>query len=467
LIEEKKLIENISKKTDMRNINEVKKSLAEGFLKICVIGIGRIGLPTALSFANSGLKTIGVDINTDLVNQINSRNFPLKDEPGYAEIFDKVIRNETFSATTRIEEGVPSSDVIILSLPTPMDENNIPNYSALTSVGSELNKLLEPSSLVIVESTVEPGFIENEFIQILETSTRLKAGKNFLIGVCPENANPGEILHDFTHLPRLVGGFDEKSLEIITMIYNHVFHVELVKMSDCKTANAVKLTTNVFRDINVAFVNELSILYEKLGIDMLEVLEAAKKKYNFQIHYPGAGVGGPCLPINSYQLLNSAKKSGAFLRIVKSSREINEHMPDHVIELVIDAFQEAKKPIHESTIAVLGISYKPDVKDIQLTPAESIIKKLQKLGAKIHIYDPYFKNTNIFGIKTEDNLESAVSNVDAITIVTAHNEFCGSSLLQLIKKMKSLIVIDSRGVIDTSLVKNNQIIFRGIGRGRI
>lgn len=451
----------------MRNLNEVKKSLAECSLKVCVIGIGRIGLPTALSFAKSGLKTIGVDINSDLVDQINSGIFPLKDEPGYAEIFDNVIKNEKFCATTRIEEAVPFSDVIILSLPTPMDENNIPDYSALISVGSELNKLLKPNSVVVVESTVEPGFIENEFIKILEDSNKLKAGENFLIGVCPENANPGEILHDFTNLPRLVGGFDEKSLEIITLIYNHVFNVELVKMSDCKTANAVKLTTNVFRDINVAFVNELSLLYEKLGIDTLEVLEAAKKKYNFQIHYPGAGVGGPCLPINSYQLLNSAKNNDSYLRIVKSGREINERMPEHVIELVTNAFQEAKKPIQESTVTILGISYKPDVKDIQLTPAEAVIKKLQKLGTKVRIYDPYFKNSEIFGIKTEKDLESAVSNVDAIVIVTAHNEFRGSQLLQIIKKMKSLIIIDSRDIIKKSLLENNQLIFRGLGRGKI
>lgn len=461
------MVENKSEKTDMRNLNEVKKSLAECSLKVCVIGIGRIGLPTALSFAKSGLKTIGVDINSDLVDQINSRSFPLKDEPGYAEIFDNVIKNKKFSATTRIEEAVPFSDVIILSLPTPMDENNIPDYSALISVGSELNKLLKPNSVVVVESTVEPGFIENEFIKILENTNKLKAGKNFLIGVCPENANPGEILHDFTSLPRLVGGFNEKSLEIITLIYNHVFNVELIKMSDCKTANAVKLTTNVFRDINVAFVNELSLLYEKLGIDTLEVLEAAKKKYNFQIHYPGAGVGGPCLPINSYQLLNSAKNNDTSLRIVKSGREINERMPEHVIELVIDAFQEAKKPIQESTVTILGISYKPDVKDIQLTPAEAVIKKLQKLGTKVRIYDPYFKNSEIFGIKIENDLESAISNVDAIVIVTAHNEFRDSQLLQIIKKMKSLIIIDSRDIIKKSLLENNQVIFRGLGRGKV
>ncbi len=297
------LTEKITYKIDMKNFEFVKKNLSESNLNVCIIGIGRIGLPTALSFAKSGLQTTGVDINTTLVNAINSGNFPLKDEPGYEEIFNDVIKSKKFSATTKIEDAIPNSNVIILSLPTPIDENNIPDYSALTLVGAQLGKLLQSDSLVIVESTIEPGFIENELIKIIEESGKLKAGENFYIGVCPENANPGEILHDFTTLPRLVGAIDSNTLEIITSIYNHVFPVELIKMPNCKTANAVKLTTNVFRDINIGFINELALLFEKLGIDIFTVLEAAKRKYNFQIHYPGAGVGVPCLPVNSYQFL--------------------------------------------------------------------------------------------------------------------------------------------------------------------
>ena len=451
----------------MKNLNEVKKSLAEGSLKICMIGIGRIGLPTALSFANSGLKTIGVDINYELVSQINSRNFPLKDEPGYAEIFDNVIKNEKFSATTRIEEGVPFCDVIILSLPTPMDENNTPNYSALTSVGLELNKLLKPYSLVIVESTIEPGFVENELVKIIEGfDKKFEVGKNFLIGVCPENANPGEILHDFTTLPRLVGGTDESTTNIILEIHNHVFHVELIKMPDCKTANAVKLTTNVFRDINIAFVNELAMLFEKLGIDIYKVLEAADKKYNFQIHFPGPGVGGPCLPVNSYQLLNSAKKMDSKLNIVSYGRQVNEKMPYHVVDMLTDAFNEVKKPVKNSTILVLGVSYKPDVKDVQLTPAKQIIEKLRAEGAKIKIYDPYYRFTKIFDIQTENELEKALLDVDAVIFVTAHKEFYNIEPAFLSAKMRTPIVVDSRGIFDYHAAKKARLIFRGLGCGK-
>ena len=451
-------------KLNMNNIEDVRKSLDSKTLRVCVIGIGRIGLPTALSFAKSGLQTIGVDINDNLVQNINSGKFPLKDEPGYNEIFDDVIKNKKFSATTNIEEVVPNSDLILLSLPTPMDENNIPDYSALRNVATKLSEILSPNSLVIVESTIEPGFIEDEMVSIISKSGRLEIEKNFFIGVCPENANPGEILHDFTNLPRLVGGINHNITKIIKEIYKFVFSVELVEMPDCKTANAVKLTTNVFRDINIAFVNELSLMFDKLGIDTIKVLEAAKKKYNFQVHYPGAGVGGPCLPINSYQLLNTGKRTGSKLSIIESGRKINENMPEHVIELTSDAFKECKKSIENSEILILGVSYKPDVKDIQLSPAEHIIRKLQDLGANIHIYDPYFSSSQVFGITSEDNIEDIISKVDAAIIVTGHDEF-KKLQIHTFTKMQHPILIDTRGIIDPSIAKQEKLIFRGLGRG--
>jgi len=452
-------------KTNMNNIDDVIKSLNSKTLRVCVIGIGRIGLPTALSFAKSGLDTIGVDINENLVNNINSGKFPLKDEPGYDKIFEDVIRNKKFFATTNIEDAVPNSDLILLSLPTPMDENNIPDYSALRNVASKLSEILSPNSLVIVESTIEPGFIEDDMISLISKSGRLNILENFFIGVCPENANPGEILHDFTHLPRLVGGINDDIRKIIKTIYNFVFSVELIEMPNCKTANAVKLTTNVFRDINIAFVSELSLMFEKLGIDTNVVLEAAKKKYNFQVHYPGAGVGGPCLPINSYQLLNTAKRTGSNLSIIEHGRKINEKMPEHVIELTLDAFNESQKSIQNSEILILGVSYKPNVKDIQLTPAEIIIKKLQNLGAKVRIYDPYFSSKKVFDIQVEQNLEDIISNIDAAIIVTGHDEFTKIKL-SLFEQMRNPVLIDTRGIIDPISAKKSKLVFRGLGRGK-
>ena len=452
-----------SNKICMNNIDEVRNSLDAKSLKVCVVGIGRIGLPTALSFAKAGLYTIGVDINQKLVDSINAGNFPLKDEPGYEDVFNNVRKNGNFLATTDINEAISKSNLILLSLPTPMDENNIPTYSALESVGKQLSQILQPNSLVVVESTIEPGFIEDMMIKIIEGTNTLHVGKNFTIGVCPENANPGEILHDFTNLPRLVGGVNEQTTKIITMIYDFVFSVELVTMPDCRTANAVKLTTNVFRDVNIALVNELSLMFEKLGIDTLKVLEAAKRKYNFQIHYPGAGVGGPCLPINSYQFLNTAKRTGSKLNIIKYSREINEKMPDHVINLILDGFKKCNKSIKGCKVLILGISYKPDVKDIQLSPAEIIINKLKILGARIKIYDPYYKGNQVFGIIVERNIEDILSEVDASIIVTAHKEFQEIDL-KIFTKMKTPILIDTRGIIDISSANDAGLVFRGLGR---
>ena len=452
-----------SSKMNMNDIDGVRNSLDTRSLKICIVGIGRIGLPTALSFAKAGLQTIGADINEKLVDSINAGNFPLKDEPGYEDIFNSVKKNGNFSATTDIDGAISKSNLILLSLPTPMDENNIPNYLALESVGKQLSKSLQPNSLVVVESTIEPGFIENVMIKRIEIDGRLRVGKNFTIGVCPENANPGEILHDFTSLPRLVGGIDEQTAKIIALIYDFVFSVELVTMPDCKTANAVKLTTNVFRDINIAFVNELSLMFEKLGIDTLKVLDAAKRKYNFQIHYPGAGVGGPCLPINSYQFLNTAKRIGSELNIIKYARAINEKMPDHVINLTLDGFKKCNKSIKDSTLLILGVSYKPDVKDIQLSPAEIIINKLKVLGAKIKIYDPYYKNNQVFGINVEHNIQDILSDVDASIIITAHKEFQEIDP-KIFTQMKTPILIDSRGIIDISSANNAGLVFRGLGR---
>ena len=449
---------------------ELSNFMKSGEMKVCVIGIGRIGLPTALSFAKTGLQTIGVDINASLVQMVNSGNYPLKDEPDFDKIFEDVLRRKLLLASTEISDAVPKCNLVILSLPTPMDKNNVPDYSALISVGKSLNKLLSKGTIVVVESTIEPGFVENELISIIEgNDKKLKVGLDFSIATCPETANPGQILHDFNAVPRLVGAIDGRTATIVSEIYRQVFGAEIIVLPDCKTANAAKLTANVFRDINIAFVNELAILFENLGIDIIKVLEACDKKYNFETHYPGAGVGGPCLPVNSYQILNSARgmENNGMLRIIRAARETNESMPYHVVELLADALNEVGKSVKGSTVALLGVSYKPNVKDIQLAPAEAIIKRLDQLQAKVKIYDPYFKSTQVFSHKTEDDLINTISNVDATIIVTAHDEFKKIEPSLLASKMRTPVIIDARGIVDINIAKKAGLIFRGIGRGGI
>jgi len=436
-------------------------------LKIAVVGIGRIGLPTALCFANANFQTIGIDINEKLIEMVNSGDYPLKDEPEFDRIFESVISKKIFSATTNISDAIPDCDVILLSLPTPMDNQNIPDYSALLTVGKSLNGLLSNGQIVIVESTVEPGFIENELLNAIEGSNKnLISGKDFHLAVCPETANPGEIMNDFKKLPRLVGAIDDKISPLVSALYTEVFGVELIPMPNCKTANAVKLTTNVFRDINIAFVNELAILFEKLGIDTYTVIDAAKQKYNFQPHIPGPGVGGPCLPVNSYQYLNSSKKIDTnFLKIVQDARKINENMPNHVINLLIDAFSESEKSLENSTIALLGVSYKPNVHDIQIAPSEEIVKILKTKNIQLKIFDPFFINESVFGHKVEKSIDGALDGVDAVILVTAHNEFHEMNLISLSSNMKIPILIDCTGIIEPKIAKSSGLIFRGIGRG--
>ena len=449
--------------------SQIQDHLKNHSLKIGVVGIGRIGLPTALCVANSGLETIGIDINKNLVDMVNSKDYPLKDEPEFDKIFDNVISQKKLSATTDINEAIPKCDVIILSLPTPMNNQNIPDYNALLTVGKNLHQLLSNGQIVIVESTVEPGFIENELLQSIEGSNKsLKSGTDFHLAVCPETANPGEIMKDFQNLPRLVGSIDENISPVVSLLYTHVFGVELIQMPNCKTANAVKLTTNVFRDINIAFVNELALLFEKLGIDTHTVIDAAKRKYNFQPHFPGPGVGGPCLPVNSYQYLNSSKKFNTnFLKIVQEARKINESMPQHTVDLLTDAFNESEKSLDNSTVTLLGVSYKPNVHDIQIAPSEEIIKLLLKKNAKLKIFDPFFTSETVFGHNTEKSLSDAMINSDAIVIITGHKEFDDLSLENISTSMNKPILVDCTGKINPIEAKSQGIIFKGIGRGGI
>ena len=449
------------------NSSQIQECIENKSLKIAVVGIGRIGLPTALCFANSGFETIGIDINEKLVNMVNSGDYPLKDEPEFDKVFESVLEKKKFSAETDISKVIPNSDIVLLSLPTPMNNQNIPDYTALLTVGKSLNGLLSNGQIVIVESTVEPGFIENELLESIEGSEKnLKTGIDFHLAVCPETANPGEIMHDFKKLPRLVGSIDENIAPIVSALYTNVFGVELIPMPNCKTANAVKLTTNVFREINIGFINELSLLFEKLGIDTYTVIEAAKSKYNFQPHYPGPGVGGPCLPVNAYQYLNSSKKIDVnFLKIVQDARKINEHMPQHVVELLEDAFSESNNSLENSTIAILGVSYKPNVHDVQIAPSETIIRLLEEKNVNLKIFDPYFISETVFGHQVENSISEAISDSDAVLIITGHNEFNDFNFELLSNLKNKPILVDCTGKINPHNIKSQGIIFRGIGRG--
>jgi len=448
---------------DLENEEFIKK-IQSNDIKISVIGLGRIGLPTAVAIARSNLHTIGVDINQKVVEYANKGKLIVDDEPGLEESLQEVIKKEKFFATTEINESVNDADVIIVCLPTPLEiDFKKTNYQFLFNGCSQIAKIMKKKSLIIIESTVGPGIVENEIIPILEKESKLKAGIDFGIVSCPERANPSTILTDFNKIPRVVGGINEKCTYFAAELYQFIFKIEVITVKNCKTANAVKVVENVFRDVNVAFINEIAIFCDRMGIDVNELIKGCKTKYNFIPHFPGPGVGGPCLPVNPYQLLD-APESKDILQVVRTAREVNSQMPKYVIELVIDAIKETSKKSENITVGILGISYKPNVGDVQLTPIKEVVEKLKLKNFKIKIFDPYFIDKEFLTIKIEQNIKDLASECDVIILGTDHDEFLKINFKELKKIMKLPgIIIDTRGKLSSVEIRNEGLIFRGIG----
>ena len=442
---------------------EIADKLKDGKIKVCVIGIGRIGLPTALVFAQAGAKVIGADISEEVVENIN-KGITYIDETGIEEILKDSISSGNFIASTDVPSAINEADAIIICVPTPVDNNKNPNYSDLMAVCRDLVKGLKKGSLVIVESTIAPGIVEEIIAPFIEEKTNLVLGKDLGIVSCPERADPGKIFECLKTIPRIVGGINENSSNIAAALYKAAMGVKVVKVSNPRTANAVKLTENIFRDVNIALINELAILFEKIGINIIETIDAATTKWNFIPHYPGPGVGGPCLPANPYYLIQVANRVGYIPYLVRLAREINDRMPDNIVNLIFEALNGIGKPIKGSKIVVLGISYKSGVKDVQYAPAERIINALKKYDTEIACYDPLFENEIVFGMQTELSVEDAIQNADALVFCTAHAEFKQLNLENLSKFVRQpAVIVDTRNIFDSNEVKNAGFAYRGLG----
>jgi nucleotide sugar dehydrogenase len=439
----------------------IEEAIKTGQLTIAVIGAGRIGLPVAVLFANTGAKVIICDVDPEVVACIsNCENYI--DEPGLDELFEKVVKNGNLRATQDTPWGVSKADVAILSVPTPVTEAKVPIYEYILSAAKAVGKGLQRGSLVIVESTISPGTLENEILPILEQSSGFKAGKDFLVASCPERADPGSIITKFRSIPRVVGGLTKKAAKIAAAIYRPLAD-QIVTVSDPKTANAVKLTENIFRDVNIALMSELAILYERLGIDIFEVIEAASSKWNFIPHYPGAGVGGPCLPSNAYYVIGEGLKVGYVPYLVRMSREINDRMPREILRLVMEALNHAGKPLKDSTIAIFGVTYKPRVQDTQMSPALPIIAALKRRRARVTICDPLLDGTSVEGILATANPLEAAKQADCIVLITAHKQFEEINLESVAKiANKPLVIVDGRAFF-RKMKKPKDTIYMGIG----
>ncbi len=439
--------------------------LKAGKVEVAVLGLGRIGLPTAGVFASAGAKVTGVDIKPEVVRETNAGRCWLVDEPGLAEMVKKAVAAGRLKATTDAEQAVRSAGFVIVCVPTPVDETKAPDYSAVQQACQTIGKAIRKGTIVVIESTVGPGIVEGMIAPLIESESGLKANRDFGLASCPERSDPGNILTNMKTLPRIVGGLDGETTDTVAALYEAVLGVKATRVSDPRTANAVKLTENLFRDVNIALANEFALLYEKLGIDSIEVIKACASKYNFMPHYPGAGVGGPCLPSNSYYLISEGLKTGNIPYLIRMAREINDRMPDHVVELVSEALNDVGKTVGGSRIAVLGVSYKPGIKDVQLTPVERIVERLKAMQATVSLYDPMFRGEKVFDLRVADTLDEATKGADCVVVGTAHREFTNLDLGHLASIMRSRAAfVDARGVVEPSRVRSTGLAFRGVGR---
>ena len=439
--------------------------LRQGRIRIVVIGLGRIGLPTAAVFARAGGMVTGVDIKKDVVNDTNAGRCPLSDEPGLADLVREGARTGNLVATTEASQALSKANFVIICVPTPVYETKTPDYSAVLKSTRTLGKSLRKGCVVIVESTVGPGIVEGMVGPILEEESGLKVGKDFGLVACPERSDPGNIMQNMKSLPRLIGGVGSGWTDATMALYEAALGIKAIRVSDPKTANAAKLTENLFRDVNIALANEFALLFEELGVDTIEVINACASKYNFMPHYPGLGVGGPCLTANSYYLISEGIKAGNIPYLIRMAREINDRMPDHTVELIEEALNEAGKTVGGSKIAMLGVAYKPNIKDIQLTPVERVVTRLKEMGGKVEVYDPMFKGEEVFGIRGKSSLETAVKGADCLVIGTAHDEFKHLDLEELSKLVRiRAALVDGRNLFSPSAVLKAGFAYRGVGR---
>lgn len=433
----------------MRNrVNTNKKK------KVAIIGLGYVGLPLAILVDKKGYESIGVDIDENKVKMLNDRTFPFITEKNIVRQFQK----GSFKATTDFD-SIIDAEIIVICVPTPIYENNMPNLEPLKNACENIALRLHKGHLIILESTVNPGVCDNVIIPILEGKTGLKCGKDFYLAHCPERLNPGDKKWTIENIPRVIGSYNEKGLKKAIRFYKSIISAEIKPMESLKEAEAVKIVENTFRDINIAFVNELAMSFSYLGIDVVNVIEgAATKPFAFMPHYPGCGVGGHCIPVDPYYLIEYAKNVGFDHDFLSLARRINEKMTEFTAQLTVRALNERRIPINGTRVAVLGLAYKPEIDDCRESPAFKIIKHLKNYGADVVVYDPYVSDGS-----TVSSLEEAIKNSPAIVIVTAHKVFKSLTPQELLRNGVS-VVIDGRNCLPKDDFIKAGILYKGIGR---
>jgi nucleotide sugar dehydrogenase len=421
--------------------------------KVSVIGLGYVGFPVLCAVAETGLyNTVGFDISEEKITKARNHESPIEDE--YAE---RVVKSVTYEASNDASV-MKDTDIFIICVPTPVDELFNPDYGPVEGATKALAPYVKKGSYVILESTVNPGTCDEIVLPLLEKLTGLKGGVDFELAHCPERINPGDPKWNVTNIPRNVGSTTKEGTAFLAEFYRTFVKAVVNEMGSIKEAEATKIVENTFRDINIAYVNELAKSFDVLGIDVVNVIKGASNKpFAFMAHYPGCGVGGHCIPVDPYYLIERAKKQGFDHKFLRNARMVNNSMPHYTVEKLMLALNEKEKSIKGSTVVMLGLSYKANIADLRESPALEIKKILEKeYGAKLRIFEPH----NL-SLSTHKTMEEALAGADAVIVTVNHKEFVEYPVEKLAQVP---IVIDGRNCLDKKALKELGVIYKGIGR---
>jgi UDP-N-acetyl-D-glucosamine dehydrogenase len=415
-----------------------------------IVGMGYVGLPLAREFVARGAKVIGFDINEANVKKINSGQSPLKHIP--SSDITNMIKTGRFKTTTDMKL-MSKPDALIICVPTPLTKNREPDMTYIVVTCETISKYLRKGQLVSLESTTYPGTTREVMKPILEKSG-LKAGKDFYMAFSPEREDPGNKNFRTATIPKVVGGYDKKSLKIALEIYKYAID-KTVPVSSCDVAEAAKILENTYRCVNIAMVNELKQLFDRMGIDVWEVINAAgTKPFGFQKFYPGPGLGGHCIPIDPFYLTWRARQFGMPTKFIELAGEINTAMPHYVVARTLEAMNERKKTLNGSKVLVLGLAYKKDIDDVRESPSIELIEILKEKGAKVDYNDPYIPHTHKMrehNLKMRSKPLSAkmLKGYDIVLISTDHSCYDYNMIVK-----NSKMVVDSRNA--TANVKSGR-----------
>ena len=386
-------------------------------VKICVVGLGYVGLPLAIAFAEKDFKVIGFDLNQEKINRYLQGIDPTN-EVGNEKI--RSIKNLEF---TFDEKKISEADFIIVAVPTPVLENKSPDFRPLIGASTIIGRNMKKGSIVVYESTVYPGATEEVCLPILEKESGMKCGIDFKIGYSPERVNPADKVNTLTKIKKITSGMDKESSDIIAEVYGSIIEAGIHRASSIKVAEAAKVIENSQRDINIAFINELAMIFDRIGIDTLEVLEAAGTKWNFLPYRPGL-VGGHCIGVDPYYLADKANELGYHAQVILAGRRINDSMAKFVAEKTIKKLINANIRVKGADILVMGLTFKENCPDLRNSKVNDIILELKEYGVSVHVVDPMADKIEAkkeYNIDLEDPKD--IKNMDAIIVAVGHKEY--------------------------------------------